>query len=106
MIIANMETVSVIALVSEDFTVAPSLETTILDNSTPTLERVPCIHYLLCFKKNQAKIQVLTNSNNEVNKMTLVYMAKLGFKVRLTNIEIQIIDSSTLKIFEMVLANV
>ena len=37
--------------------------------------------------------------------MTIGYALKLGLKVRFTNIGVQKIDGSTLKIFEMVLAS-
>lgn len=66
-------------------------------------KQVPCIHYPVRFKKDKA--QVLINSESEVNTMTLVYISKLGLKVRLTNIKVQKVDSSTFEIFGIVLAS-
>ena len=43
--------------------------------------------------------------SNEINAMTLAYVAKLGLQVQKTNIGAQKIDGSTLNIFGMVLAN-
>lgn len=53
----------------------------------PLLKHLPCIHYLLYFKKNQTKIQALIDSGTELNIITPAYMAKLGLKVRPTNIK-------------------
>lgn len=39
------------------------------------------------FKKDQAKVQTLPNSDNEINAMIPVYAAKLGIKVQSTNIK-------------------
>ena len=69
------------------------------------LKRVPCIYYLLRFWKNTAKVKALINSGSEVNVIIPTYAAKLGLKVRRTNVWIQKIDGSILKIFEMVLAS-
>ncbi len=84
-----------------------------LDPKTPTplpeptlpLERVPCIDYPVRFKKDQAEVQALINSGSEVNAMVPAYTAKLGFKIRPTDVRAQKIDSSTLEKFGMVLAN-
>lgn len=62
----------------------------------PLLKRVFYIHYPMCFKKDQTKIQVMIDSRSKVNSMTPAYVAKLGFKVRLTNIGAQKIDGSTI----------
>ena len=52
------------------------------------LERVPCIHYSPCFRKNKKnEVQALIGSDNKINTMTLIYAAKLGLKVRHTNIK-------------------
>ena len=45
------------------------------------LERVPCIHYPLYFQKDIAGVGALVDLGNEVNAMTLAYVAKLGLKV-------------------------
>lgn len=62
------------------------------------------IHYLIWFEKNE-QIQALINSNNEVNAITLTYVAKLSLKIRHTNVETQKFDDSIHKRFEIVLAN-
>lgn len=71
----------------------------------PPLKCVSCIYYLLRFKKNQAEIPTLIDSGNEINVMTPAYVAKLGLKVRSTNMQAQKIDGSTLKTFGMVLVS-
>ena len=70
-----------------------------------TLERVLCIHYPLRFQKETAGVRALINSSSEVNAITPAYAAKLGLKIRKTDIRAQKIDSSTLDTFEMILAS-
>ena len=70
-----------------------------------TLERVPCVHYPLHFRKNTADVRALIDSGSEVNAMTPAYSSKLGLWVYRTNVGAQKIDSSTLQTFGMVLAN-
>lgn len=48
---------------------------------TLPLEYVPCIHYLLCFEKDQVKVKALLDSNNKVNIVTPAYTAKLGLNI-------------------------
>ena len=67
------------------------------------LKRVPYIYYLIWFKKNE--VQALINLSSEVNTMTSVYIAKLGFKVYHTDVGAHKIDGSILKTFGMVLAS-
>ena len=74
-------------------------------NKKMTLEQVPCIHYPLHFWKNIAIVRVLVDSGSKVNAMTLTYAAKLGLKVRKTDIKAQKINGSTLETFEMVLVD-
>ena len=69
------------------------------------LERVPCIHYPLRFRKDTAGVRALVDLGSEVNAMTPAYAAKLGLYVRKTNIGAQKIDGSTLETFGMVLAD-
>lgn len=69
------------------------------------LNRVPCIHHLLWVKKDQAKVQVLLDSSNDVNSMTLAYAANLSLKVWSTNVEAQKINGFTFKTFGIVLTN-
>ena len=59
------------------------------------LERVPYVHYLLCFWKDTTDVRVLIDSSSEVNAMTPAYASKLGLRARHTDIEAQKIDSST-----------
>lgn len=93
-------------LITETYKKAYTITLTlIIDNFTLLLERVLCIHYLMRFKKDQAKVQVLINSDNKVNVMILAYTAKLGFKARSSNIKIQKINNSIFKMFEIVLAS-
>ena len=74
-------------------------------NKEVTLERVLCIHYPLRFQKDIACVRALVNLSSEVNAMTPTYAAKLGFKVRKTDIKAQKIDSFILKTFGIVLAD-
>ena len=74
-------------------------------NKEVTLEQVPCIHYLLHFWKNTVGVRALVDLGSEVNAMTPTYIAKLGLKVRKTNIGAQKIEGSTLETFGMVLAD-
>lgn len=50
------------------------------------LNRVLSIQYLVKFKKDYTKIQVLINSNTEVNAMTLADAPVLRLPVCFTNI--------------------
>ena len=69
------------------------------------LSKVPCICYFVQFRNDKNKdVLALLNSGNEVNAMTLAYMAHLGLKVRVTNIGAQKIDGLLLDIYNMVIA--
>ena len=68
------------------------------------LAHVPCIHYPVCSRKDQAEVWALIDSGSEVNAMTPAYTSKLGLKDRATDVETQI-DGSTLKTFGMVLVS-
>lgn len=65
-------------------------------NIIPLFKHIPYIHHLVWFIKSQVKFQALLDFDSEVNIMTLVYMTRQGFKVRLTDIEVQKIDSFTI----------
>ena len=67
------------------------------------LQRVPCVHYPIRFKKKE--VWALIDSGSEVNVMTTAYVSRLSLKVYCTNIRAQKIDSFTLKTFRIVLAN-
>lgn len=69
------------------------------------LERVLCIYYLLCFRKDNSDVKTLLDSGRKVNAMTPAYASKLGLKVRSTNIGAQKINDSILETFEMTLAS-
>ena len=69
------------------------------------LDWMPCICYPIRLKKSKVQVQALIDSGSEVNPMTPGYASKLGLKVRLIDVGAQNIDCSTLKAFEMVLAN-
>ena len=69
------------------------------------LERVLYIHYLLRFRKDTIGIKALIDSGSEVNAMTPAYVLKLGLKVYRTDVEAQMTDGSTFKIFGMILVN-
>ena len=70
-----------------------------------TLEQVPCVHYLLRFRKDTTDVKALINSGSEVNAMTPTYTSKLSLRVYHTDVGAQKIDGSTLQMFGMVLAN-
>ena len=61
------------------------------------LDKVPCIYYLVQFRKNKGKnVLALLNFGSEVNAMTLAYAAHLGLKVRVTSVDAQKIDGFAL----------
>lgn len=72
MIVTSMEADLVIGLRPESLA---------LNNSVLPFERMPYIHYQVRFKKNQAKVLALLDSDSEVNVITLAYAAKLGFNI-------------------------
>ena len=69
------------------------------------LDRVPYIHYPVCFRKDQEEVLALIDLLSEVNVMTPTYASKLGLTVRPTNVGAQKVDGSTLETFGMVLAS-
>lgn len=69
------------------------------------LDRVPYIHYPMCFQKDQDEVLALIDSKSKVNTMTPVYTSKLGLTIRPTNVGAQKIDDSTFEIFGIVLAS-
>ena len=66
------------------------------------LERIPCIHYLVQFKRDTT--QALINWESEVNAIHPTFAKQLGFLVRPTDIGAQKINSTTLDIYGMVVA--
>lgn len=93
------------ASIKADFIITSSFEALVLDTFILLLKYILCIYYLIRFKKEQAKIQALLNFNSEVNIISLVYVAKLGFKIRSTDVKAQKIDDSTFEIFKIVLTS-
>ena len=69
------------------------------------LDRVPCIHYPVQFRKNKgATIRALINLDSKVNAMAPAYAKQLGPQVRKTDVGAQKIDNSSLWTFRMVIA--
>lgn len=68
------------------------------------LKCMPYIYYLLQFKKNQIKVQVLINSGSKVNIITPAYTKKLGHQTQKTDINDQKIDRSRLATYKIVIA--
>lgn len=67
------------------------------------LEKIPYIHYPLCFCKDKKnKVQTLINSGNKINIMNLRHIAKIGLKICSTNIKAQKIDDSILQTSKIV----
>lgn len=52
------------------------------------LEQIPCINHLLCFWKNTTDIRALIDLGDEINVITLVYIAKLDVKTCQTDIKV------------------
>ena len=71
-----------------------------------TLERVPCIHYSVQFRRDEVhNVLALIDSESEVNAMLPAYAQKLGLQMRTTNVGAQKIDRSTLETFRMAIAS-
>ena len=66
------------------------------------LYQVLCIYYLIHFKKNE--IQALIDSGNKINIIILIYILNFNLKIRPINVRLQKIDSSTFKIFKIIIA--
>ena len=69
------------------------------------LDRVPCIHYPVQFRKDKgATIRALIDLGSKFNAMTPAYAKQLGLQVRKTDVGAQKIDGSSLRTFGMVIA--
>lgn len=66
------------------------------------IQRVLTIRYLIQFQGN--KINALIDSGREVNAMTSVCVAQIGFAIRLTKVNAQKIDGFPLKTYEIAFA--
>ena len=82
----------------------------VTDNNEKVIIRVPCIYYPVRFQENQGQesqeqVRALLNSGSKVNTINPAFARKLGLYIQKTNVGAQKIDSSTLKIFGMVIAD-
>ena len=69
------------------------------------LDKVSCICYPVQFCKDKDKdVLALLNSGSKVNAMNPAYAAHLGLKVRVTDVDAQKIDRSSLATYGMVIA--
>ena len=66
------------------------------------LERIPCIHYPVQFKKDKTQVQALIDSESEVNAMHPSFTKQLGIPIRPTDVGAQKIDGTTLDTHGMV----
>ena len=73
------------------------------DTSSKEVVRVPCIHYLVWFQKEQ--VRALLDSGSKVNAINPAFARKLDLHIRKTNVGAQKIDGSALKTFKMVIAD-
>lgn len=69
------------------------------------LECILSIQYPLKLEKHYTKVQVLLDSNSEINAITPTYTAKLGLRIYSTDIRAQKIDRSTFSTYGIVLVN-
>ena len=69
-------------------------------NPRSNLAQVPSIQYLITFKKKF--LSVLFDSNSEVNAIYPTFIKKLGLSIKLTDIEVQEIDSIILDTYQMI----
>lgn len=63
-----------------------------INNSILPLKNILYIYHLVFFKKNQAKVQTLLDSSNQVNNIILAYISKLKLKICFTNVKAQKIE--------------
>ena len=69
------------------------------------LDRVPCIHYSVQFRKDKGStIWALIDSGSKVNAMTPAYTKQLDLQIQKTDVKAQKIDGSLLRTFRMIIA--
>ena len=68
----------------------------------PNLTQVPCIRYLITFRKKSVSMSALLDSGSEVNAIHPTLARKLGLPVRPTDVGRQKVDGTMLDIFGMV----
>lgn len=73
--------------------------------TTLLLDRVPCIHHTLYFKKDYVKIQTFINFGSKINAIAPGYTVKLSLNVWFIDVEAQNIHGSTFKTFDIILAS-
>ena len=79
----------------------PSIKT----SKMRVLDRVLYICYPVQFRNDKGKdVLTLLDSKSEINAMTPTYAAHLGLKVRMTNVNAQKINGSSLTTYVMVIA--
>lgn len=70
-----------------------------------TLVKLPCIHYLIRFKKDIKNTKALLDSGNEINLITSMHSSKYNFCIHYTDIDVQKIDRSSLARIKMIIAS-
>lgn len=76
-------------------------------NTKTVLEEIAYIWYLIQFLGHKVyanKVKALIDSNSKVNAMTSAYAAKLRLSIWKTSVETQIMDSITLKTYDIISA--
>lgn len=59
------------------------------------------IYYMVCLKKNQAKIQILIDFKNNIHIINPAYTLKINLKIWSTNIKAYKIDNFTFEVFKI-----
>ena len=78
--------------------------TSVTDTKKEALKRIPCIYYLVQFKKDKTQVQALVDLGSEVNAMYPSFAKQLGLPIQLTDVRAQKIDGTMLNTHEMVVA--
>lgn len=65
------------------------------------LKRIPCIQYLVIFT---GKTEALRDSKSQINTISQAFASELGFKIQITDVGVQKIDSNTLETYEIVVS--
>ena len=66
-------------------TSAPVIEAS--QKNAITLDQIPCINYLIQFKKSKVQVQILFDFGSKVNTITSGYALKLGLKIHFILLE-------------------
>lgn len=100
-----MEAISAVTTTIDNIVLVLSLKIPAPNKSTPPLKRMPCIYYLVWFKKDRANVLALFDSNSKVKTINLAYTTSLGLKIWPTNVKAQKINNSSLQTFGIVQAS-